>query len=323
VVWRDGVHILGTPIWCDARRPREVCFASRYEAVPAARHGQLIATAETLALYGGAGAASRALPSPCGRPFTLGTVRLELVRAGAGLGAASLALEVAGVRVVYAGKVGRGEGLAGGADMRACDVLVLDSDHADADVRFPPLEDAVSWIAEQWQAAAGAGGALVVIVGSALDGLDLMAQLAPRVGRAPVVQRGLGAVAERARALVGIGPALPTVRRASGRMVGGDLVLWPMRRLAGLARLELPAGSRRVLVAGHAAEPGAAARVEADAALAWSLAADGADALAYVRACGARAVFLTGRGGTALATALAGEGMWARALGPPQQMSLF
>ena len=29
VVWRDGVHVVGTPIWCDARRARELCFVSR------------------------------------------------------------------------------------------------------------------------------------------------------------------------------------------------------------------------------------------------------------------------------------------------------
>ena len=28
VSWRDGIHITGTPLWCDALRTRDVCFLS-------------------------------------------------------------------------------------------------------------------------------------------------------------------------------------------------------------------------------------------------------------------------------------------------------
>ena len=35
VTWRDGVHLTGTPIWCDARRRRDVCFVSRADRIGA------------------------------------------------------------------------------------------------------------------------------------------------------------------------------------------------------------------------------------------------------------------------------------------------
>ncbi|HVV84324.1 MAG TPA: hypothetical protein VHE35_14725, partial [Kofleriaceae bacterium] len=103
VSWRDGVHLAGTAIWCDARRARAICFASAADALERPGHGQLIATAETLALLGVAGDAH--LPVPLGRSFTLGTVRLELAPSGHGRGGAALAAEVGGRRVFYAGAI--------------------------------------------------------------------------------------------------------------------------------------------------------------------------------------------------------------------------
>ena len=74
VTWRDGVHLTGTPIWCDARRRRDVCFVSSADRVGRAGHGQLIGTPLTLALLGaagrrsprGAGAAGRSRSARCG-----------------------------------------------------------------------------------------------------------------------------------------------------------------------------------------------------------------------------------------------------------------
>lgn len=306
-MWRDGIHIAGTPIWCDARRAREVCFASRYEAVPAARHGQLVATAATLALYGD-GAAGAVLSSPFGRPFTLGTVRLELIPAGAGLGSASLWIDVGGTRVVYGGAIGRGEGMGGAGERRPADVVVLAVEHGDPDERFPLLEDAVGWIADQWAAARRAGGAVAVVVASALDALDLLAGLGPHIGHGLSAPADLHAAIERARAA---GAALPAIRR-HGRVAPGDCLIWPARRHAALARVALPSGSRRLAVS---ADP-----PPADAALRWSLIADAATALAYIEDSGARAIYLAGRAGPALAARL---GAGARPLGPPVQMSLF
>ncbi len=95
VTWRDGVHVTGTMLWFDARRAREVCVVSSIDRVARAGqagHGQLIATAPTLAMLGVAGGAHGvgggvALATPTRRPFTLGQVQLELVPSGHTLGA--------------------------------------------------------------------------------------------------------------------------------------------------------------------------------------------------------------------------------------------
>src|SRR5262245_56415942 len=139
VTWRDGVHITGTAIWCDARRARDVCFASSAERVGRTGHGQLIATAATLAQLGADGVH---LAAPYRRPFTLGTVRLEIVPTGHALGAAALLVDAGGQRVFYAGVVGANGGLGELPELRACDTLVVAAPYGRPEHRFPPRDEA-------------------------------------------------------------------------------------------------------------------------------------------------------------------------------------
>src|SRR5262245_57711374 len=153
VTWRDGVHVTGTSIWCDARRARDVCFVSAADRPVRASHGQLIATRETLVLL--ASASGNHLAAPYGRPFTLGAVRLELVPTGHALGAAALWIEHGGRRLLYAGAIagGRHVGLGAPAELRTCDALVIDAPYGTKEHRFPPATEAadatVAWAKEQ------------------------------------------------------------------------------------------------------------------------------------------------------------------------------
>ena len=94
VTWRDGVHLTGTPIWCDARRRRDICFVSSADRVGRTGHGQLIGSPTTLALLSAKGDGHLAVPLR--QRFTLGTLRLELIPSGRGLGAAALHVDAVG-----------------------------------------------------------------------------------------------------------------------------------------------------------------------------------------------------------------------------------
>jgi hypothetical protein len=159
VTWRDGVHLTGTPIWCDARRRRGVCFVSSAENL-GADHGQLIATPQTLALLGAKGQ----LGVPLHKPFTLGTLRLELIPSGRGLGAAALHVDMGGHSVLYAGAIK-------GADVRAADAVVVASPLAEP---IDPPRDAAATLVE-WAKTATSP---VVGVDNVLDGLTVAAALA-------------------------------------------------------------------------------------------------------------------------------------------------
>jgi hypothetical protein len=158
VTWRDGVHLTGTPIWCDARRRRDVCFVSGASRVGAG-HGQLIATPETLALIGAKGQ----LGVPVHRPFTLGTLRLELIPSGRGLGGAALHVDAGDHSVLYAGEIRK-------ADVRAADAVVVASPVPDG---VEPPADA----AERLVAWVRAHTAPVVGVDSVIDGIEIAGAL--------------------------------------------------------------------------------------------------------------------------------------------------
>ena len=319
VAWRSGVHLRGTPIWCDARRPRDVCFASCAHAAGASRHGQLIGTAATLALLGpDAAAGSARLSVPYGQPFTLGTVRLELLRSGHAFGSAALLADVDGQRILCAGAINpHGGGLGDTAELRPCDVLVIDASYAHPRYEFPPVEQAVAAVRAFALEVAAAGGVAVLLVSSPSKGLDVMARLSD----AGPELTAHWSIHEAARRLRSLQPALPRVRRWSGRLSAGKVLLWPVEQRAALGTL--PGPSRVALVSGQAMDAALVSPLGVDAAFAWSNLADHQELLAYVEQTGARAVFATSRHAEDLARAVTTAGRVARALGPPRQMPLF
>jgi putative mRNA 3-end processing factor len=328
VVWRGGVHIAGTPIWCDARRARELCFVSRADRVQASQHGQIIATAETLAILARQGRrpdAASQLAVPLGRPFSLGTLRLELFRSGSAIGAASLSVDLGDTRVVYAGTVNpRGGGLGGVADQRSCSALVIDAHYGHARFRFPPLEDVVAETEALCRRVASAGGALVLLVSSALKGLDVAHRLDGAGVRAQcelVAHRSVHHAAQKLRAA---GIQSPPIRRfAASRVQPGQVLLWPASRRAALDRVGMPGGSEVALLSGAALDREAMARARAAHGIAWSGQADHAALTRYVEDSGASSIHLVGRFAEEMSAELAGRGLAARPLGPPVQMSLF
>ncbi len=323
VMWRDGVHIAGTSIWCDARRARDVCFVSAAHAIDSARHGQLIATQETLALLAPSQlAANSQLAVPCARPFTLGTLRLELVRSGLGPGAASLAVDVAGTRILYAPAIGASGGLGGDCDLRRCDVLVLDSTYGMPAFAFPSRDEAVAACLSEVAAIVAAGGAAVLLVTSPSKGLDVLVRLA-EAGVAIAAHRAIHQAAQRLRPLMSL-PAVRRIERAAPpAMLSGHAVVWPLQRRAALDTVPLPPNSRVVLVSGAAVEPAAVAAARADAAIAWSNRADYAALGAYADASGAALIYTVGAHAESFAQTLASESRVARPLQPPRQMPLF
>ena len=328
VVWRGGVHMSGTPIWCDARRARELCFVSRADRIPASQHGQIIATAETLALLARQGRrpdAASVLAVPPGRPFSLGTLRLELFRSGTAVGAASLSVDLRDRRVVYAGSVNpAGGGLGGAADQRSCTVLVVDAHYGDPRFRFPPVDQAVEEAAALCRRVCGAGGALVLLVTSALKGLDVAHRLdgaGVRTGCELLAHRSIHHAAQKLRSA---GLDSPPVRRfAASRVQPGQVLMWPTGRRVQLDRVGLPGGSAVALVSGAAADRDALGRARAGHGIAWSSQADHATLCRYIEESGAASVHLIGRFAEQMAEELAGRGLSARPLGPPVQMSLF
>lgn len=323
MTWRDGVHLTGTPIWCDARRRRDVCFVSSAERVGRAGHGQLIGSPLTLGLLGAREGGHLAVPVR--RRFTLGTLRLELIPSGRGPGAAALHVDAGGRSVLYAGPVrtdvpAAAAALALGvepAGVRTCDAVAVAAVFGEERHRFPPLADAIAQTAAWAGAQLAAGRHAVLFVDTALDGLEVAACLAAE-GLPLAGDRGVRALARTAAGLTG---PVPAERAASPLQLGAPgreprAVVWRDADRAGAARALGDRPRATALVSGRALE----GAPDADAGFAWASAAGRAGLLAWIEATSAREIFVTGPCAEPIAGAL---GARARLVGPPRQMTLF
>jgi hypothetical protein len=303
VTWRDGVHLTGTPIWCDARRRRDVCFVSSADRVGAAGHGQLIATPPTLALVGTSTDAGH-LAAPLRRPFTLGTLRLELIPSGRCLGAAALYVDARGRTALYAGAVRTLDPPAGepAADVRACDALVIAAPFGEVHHVFEPLAEVADRVLAWVRAERAAKRVPALVVDTPLDGLEVAAHLAT------------------AGFAIGGGKS---IREAAVRLATADIAVPAIAAITRETQVVIRTERDRVkafdpptaLVSGRALDAHAYAT-----AFAWPFAAGREALLAWIEQTRASEIYVTGNAAETIARAL---GPRARVLGPPQQMTMF
>lgn len=307
MTWRDGVHLTGTPIWCDARRRRDICFVSASDRLARSGHGQLIGTPLTLALLAGKGDGDLAVPIR--QRFTLGTLRLELIPSGRGLGAAALSVDHGGRTTLYAGAVRTTRGGAGdAAEVRSCDALVVTAAFGEPHHVFPKLTDVIEQTAAWAAAELATERRPVVFCDSALDGLEIAIALSAR--GLPI---SAGKPIRDAALRVNGGAQLPPISTPGKEP---RVVIWLDGDHGALVK---SIGGKRfgtALVSGRVLD-GAAGY---DTAFPWANAADRKQLLGWIESAGAREVFVTGPCADAIVLAL---GARARVVGPPRQMALF
>jgi putative mRNA 3-end processing factor len=309
VIWRDGVHLTATQLWCDAPRRRDLCFISAFDAVEPTRHGQLLATAPTLALLRGqrrGAIADSELGVPVARPFSLGELRLELFATGRALGSAGLRVEGPDLSVIYAGAVNpAGTPLSGDCDVRSADTLIVSGQYGHPRFAFPPIADAIAELASRIEAVTARGGACLLEIESPSIAVELACALAPR---RLVGHRRFVSLARTARQL---GRPIPPIGGLRKVVRPGQLVLWPRGRTPAP---ELPRGGEVILCSGAAIDHGG---------VAISDRADWPSLLGFIEQTRATRVMITGRLEPELAEELRRRGVEASPLGPPEQLILF
>jgi putative mRNA 3-end processing factor len=284
-VWRNGVQLVGTPIWCDARGIREVNFVSHRGTFHPGR--QLIMT-EPAKLWLGK-KADGALTPQFSRPFSLGELRLELYPSGLNFDSASLLVDVKGHRVAYAGSIAP---WADDFELRAADTVILDTRYSH--LCFPPraqLEAEVDAFVDR-------GGVSVLVCESETTAMVL----SRRYDKRPLFAH------RAAHAYLGGWSVARPVRK---KLPDGAIVFCPLGK-----RMDIP-GARVALV-----DASALARPAGfDATIAWNDRAGQDGLVDYVVATGASQVYAMGGLADGFVAALPGVRMVP--LGPPAQLSLF
>jgi putative mRNA 3-end processing factor len=329
---RAGVRIEGTHITCDAAgSATDLVFLSHAQAVgtpgrrrfPLRRAGrqELLATPRTLALLGRAGDGLRrhALPTPFGRPFSLGDVRVELVPSGHLPGAASLLCEAGGRQLLYAGAISRdrpGFGAEAG-EVRRADAVCIDGTFGHPRFSFPPREEALAQVQRFVAAALDAARSPVLLATAFGPALEVAAALAAD----GIIVRGHRAVVSAAAAFRAIGVSAPVIARFARKLGPREVLLWPpqAREAPLLGVLSSPAFA---FIDGLCLDSDALALMRAETAIPLSDRSGYPELLAYLEATGAREVAVNKGFAEPLAADLRRRGYDAYALFAPSQMDL-
>lgn len=295
-------------------------------------HGQLIATPITLAMIAlrqRTGLTGH-LAVPVRRPFTLGTLRLELIPSGRGLGAAALHVDARGRTVLYAGSVRTAEipNACEAAEVRAADAVVVAAPFGERHHTFPPLDQVADALVEWVRRQLATGATPVIVVDNALDGIEVARQVATEI---PVA----GSPAVRAAAIQ-LAPFAPMPVIATPGKIPAVTISVVGERASLSAKAVIALVSARAIDRQGAplpmnpeswsAHPSARriARIEMRssyaAEFAWPFVAGREQLLAWIEQTRARRVFVTG---TCAEEIVATLGAKAHVLGPPHQMALF
>lgn len=275
------------------------------------------------------------LLSPFGRPFHLGSLRLELLPSGYGAGAASLWIKLpSGQCITYAGTpCAQPELQAEPMQVRAAETLICAAPLAAQMAEFPGREAAAASLCALIAEARAADAVTVVLCSPIPAAPMLWRRLSSQgfpVAAHPEVERTLRAYHE----LGLLPPQFDGGPRRLQRSAGpGTVILWPaatplvaVERLRGAA-----AGLRVILCLGAALAEAVVAQVRAalptGAVFAGAVAlADSLDRpalLRYIADSEARHVYLTAGYSDSLAAAARDLGVRLEALGPPHQLQLF
>lgn len=273
---------------------------SSADRIGSAGHGQLIGTPLTLAIVAAKGGGHLAVPVR--RPFTLGTLRLELIPSGRGLGAAALHVNLGERTVLYSGAV-RTTDSNEPAEVRASDAVIVAAPFGELHHRFPRLSHVTAAVITWARARLAAGEWPVLVVDTAFDGLEVAARLAA----AGMVVAGSRSVRTAAQHVAALDSEIPAIR-APGKEPCVVIRAAADRIKVGKAAV--------ALVSGRALDP----HPDYAVAFAWPFAAGRDELLAWIDQTRAKEIFVTG---ACAETIVAAVGPRARVLGPPHQMTLF
>lgn len=98
----DGIHLTGSILWFDSFVRGELSFLSSAAFPAKSQVPQVIATEETIKILEGLRRRTNALVCQYNRPFSIGRLKIELLPSGCILGGASLFVETAKGKFLYA-----------------------------------------------------------------------------------------------------------------------------------------------------------------------------------------------------------------------------
>lgn len=321
VIWRRGVHLLGTELWFDAAGARDLCFVSSASAWRPAKHRKVLCTQETAALIRARGGRVRALTVPYGQSLRLGRLRLELLPNGHALGSAQLAVETEGVRILYTGTVATDPApTATPLVTRPADLVITHACCVPPDHPLASNAEAERQLLAFVRETLDAGATPVLLVEALGQGQDVLRVL----GDADVPLAAHRTIYRHALDYRECGERFPLIQRFRGAPPPGHVLVWPRRGQATAALARLP--QKRIALLGYdaAVPPTGPEAPPIDTVIPYGNLSTATALLGWLRALEARRVVFHGLYDRVLAERFAAEtGVEAVALSQSGQMALF
>jgi putative mRNA 3-end processing factor len=285
--------VLGTLLWFDPTRARELSAVSHARSAMGRRQKQLLWSERTSKLVSAAkNQPVHGLVCPFHRPFSLGPLTIELLPSGYMLGAAQFQVTFPdGHRLLYADAVSmRPSATAEAIEISPCDTLLLDSHYGHSSFRFPATDSAqkslLEWIAEQRRDERTP----IILTANPGKAQDLLHFLGSQ-GHTPVVHRSIFSFK---KAYLALGIELPSCTQYRAGAAAGQVVIWPSALIHSESLKRIP---RRALaiVSGRGIEDDAAEQLGVDRVFTWSARADFGELTQYVKQVNPNQVITTGR----------------------------
>ena len=321
VIYRQGIHLLGTVLWFDAVARQELCFLSNaIEAVRPAQHRKVVCTEETARLITLRGGRARALSGPYGHSVRLGPLTLEMFPSGHMLGASQLLTTIDGVRVLYTGTICTDPlPTANPLETPEADLIIASAHCVDPSQRSPLSRMAAEEV-------------LAFVDDALSDGLTPTLLVEP-LGQGQDVLRLLGDAGHRTRAHRTLyrnalayrecGVRFPRLQRFKGRVAPGEVLVYSRRARGATPLQAVP--NRAVALLDYLAEPppDGSELVPVDAVIPYGNLSSCSELLDWLLSCDPTRVVFHGPNDRTMARRLARHGVETEALSQTGQLPLF
>lgn len=321
IEYDKGIHLKGTDLWFDSGTKRELSFVSSAAVEGPFNSEKIIATPETIRLLEGRIKKPVALACPYERPFSLGSVRVELIPSGFMLGSSQIAVQKDGKTIIYTGDVClRNLRTSKPAQVRKCDVLVVKCTYAAPKYSFPPAGKVVGEIIEFVRTTLSAG-AVPMLLADAAGKAPELAKILSEEGFTLSLHKS---VYEVVKVYEEFGIAFSNYESYRPGRTEERVVIFPLRRGASAGLEKLP--KKRVAVITEFSEDERANLKNAfgaDEAFPFSTCADFDELVQLVEFVRPEKVYLAYGHGLEFARALRKKGFDAAALHKPAQLKLL
>lgn len=286
----SDLKIPGHDFYLDAPRAVPCSFVSHAHSDHVRRHGKMVATPETILLCrlrfkSASGGRARAVLF--GQPTKIDDLKIELFPAGHMLGAAQILVQLDDQKIVYTGDFNLQPGYTcPGAEVKPCDVLIMESTYGRPHYRFPEREK----VAQQ----------ICAFIDAAFASRKIPVLLAYAVGKAQEVMKLLGdrgykmavhkSIFDVARVYQRCGVELTNYDLFSDPLLPETVLIFPpfFWKLPPVAKIE----NRRVaFLSGWGIDPQAKQLYHADEVFPFSDHADFADLVAYVQKANPKKIY--------------------------------